>query len=144
MYATPNSLGKAFLSNTSTAAAMENVCKDRADVSATRLLLALRAYATAEGRLPDRLDELVPKYLDTIPTDPFDGKPMQYNPEKKLIYTVGEDLTDSGGTTEVEWLDEKRREYEAKGRKWSEEDERFAKEEMNRCKFPDPSWAIDF
>jgi len=146
MYATPNSLGKAFLSNTDTAAAIENVCKDRADVSATRLLLALRAFATAEERLPEGLDELVPDFLDAVPPDPFDGKPMRYNPEKKVIYTVGEDLTDSGGTTEAEWLDEMRLECEAKGGEWTAEDERIAKEsgEMNRWKFPDPSWAIEF
>ncbi len=54
---------------------------------------------TATGRLPDVLTDLVPAYLDTVPTDPFDGNEMRY---KKLeagfvVYSIGEDLSDDGG-----------------------------------------------
>jgi len=104
----------------------------------------MRAFKATEGRLPERLDELVPDFLDAVPLDPFDGKPMRFSPVKKVIYTVGEDLTDSGGTTEAAWLAEKRLECEAKDGEWTGEDERFAKDKMSRWEFPDPSWAIEF
>jgi hypothetical protein len=45
------------------------------------------------GVLPDKLDDLVPVYLDEVPMDPFNGKPLQL--EKKAdqwtIYSVGPD-----------------------------------------------------
>jgi hypothetical protein len=70
--------------------------------AATRTLLALRAFEVANGRLPASLDELVPAHLESVPLDPFDGKPLRYSAEKKLIYSVGEDLVDSGGSTAEE------------------------------------------
>jgi len=53
----------------------------------------------ANGRLPDSLEELTPKWLDTVPADPFDDKPIRY---KKLArgfvtYSVGPDEKDHGG-----------------------------------------------
>jgi hypothetical protein len=32
-----------------------------------------------------------------VPPDDFDGKPLRYSREKKCVYSVGEDLRDSGG-----------------------------------------------
>jgi hypothetical protein len=69
--------------------------------AATRALLALKAFEAANGRLPASLDELVPAHLGSVPVDPFDGKPLRYSAEKKLIRSVGEDLSDSGGSTAV-------------------------------------------
>ena len=71
----------------------------RSDVSltATRLLIALKRYKMQTGKLPATLDALVPQYIDAIPADDFDGKPMRYSPEKKLIWSVGENLEDDGG-----------------------------------------------
>jgi hypothetical protein len=48
--------------------------------------------------LPESLSELVPKYLPKVPIDPFDGKPLRYSKEKGIIYCVGKDLKDSGGS----------------------------------------------
>jgi len=52
------------------------------------------------GELPGTLDALVPDYIDKIPSDDFDGEPMRYSAEKKIIYSVGEDLNDDGGGEE--------------------------------------------
>ena len=41
------------------------------------LALAMTAYKAAKGRYPDKLEELVPGYIDRIPTDPLDGKPLK-------------------------------------------------------------------
>jgi len=72
-------------------------CSEDVSISAAQLLLALKAYQMENGKLPDSLEELSPKYISQIPKDPFDGKPIKYLPEKKIIYSAGRDLKDSGG-----------------------------------------------
>jgi hypothetical protein len=64
------------------------------------LLLACRAYEEATGHLPETLEELVPDYLPAIPRDPFDGQPFRYSAERRLVYSVGENLADDGGTND--------------------------------------------
>ena len=61
--------------------------------------LAVKRYKLAHGTLPERLDLLVPDYLDTVPTDPFDGKPLRYKPTDMgaVVYGVGKDGVDNGG-----------------------------------------------
>jgi hypothetical protein len=39
--------------------------------------LAVTRYRQTEGRWPDDLNALVPKYLSDVPCDPFEGKPLQ-------------------------------------------------------------------
>jgi hypothetical protein len=61
--------------------------------------LAVQRYRLASGKLPDKLADLVPTYLQSVPEDPFDGNELRY---KKLepgfvVYSVGEDLSDDGG-----------------------------------------------
>jgi len=71
-----------------------------ADLRATRIFLAVVMFKRDEGRLPQKLDELTPKYLDNIPDDPFDGKQMKYrlNPDGTwVVYSVGIDGKDDGG-----------------------------------------------
>lgn len=61
--------------------------------------LAIRCYQLDHGRLPDALTDLVPKYLDTVPTDPYNGKPIVYRPDSAgpMLYSVGPDRRDDGG-----------------------------------------------
>lgn len=61
--------------------------------------LAVERYRLAAHKLPDKLADLVPAYLESVPTDPFDGNDLRY---KKLdpgfvVYSIGEDLSDDGG-----------------------------------------------
>lgn len=72
-------------------------CRENVDVTATRLLLALKIYKMQHGKLPASLSELVPEFFPQVPIDDFDGKPFRYLPDQKLIYSVGPDLKDSGG-----------------------------------------------
>ena len=47
------------------------------------------------------MSALVPKYVSTIPTDPFDGQPMHYrtkSPKGYVVYSVGPDRSDDKGT----------------------------------------------
>ena len=64
---------------------------ERVDYGLTILLLALKAHHLDHGRLPARLEELSPTYVDELPVDPFDGKPLRYDLEGLRIYSIGID-----------------------------------------------------
>ena len=66
---------------------------------AARAGLAVERYRLARGELPARLDDLVPEYLDAVPTDPIDGKQLRYKKLDKgyVVYSIGPDGTDDGG-----------------------------------------------
>lgn len=67
-----------------------------------RLLLAafaLQAFATESGGPPQALSELIPKYLQAVPRDPFaPSSPLRYKPNGQnfLLYSVGPDGVDDG------------------------------------------------
>lgn len=54
--------------------------RDMAERRAAAVSLAVRLYRADQGRWPERLDELAPKYLPAVPADPFhaDGRPLGY------------------------------------------------------------------
>jgi hypothetical protein len=98
-----NSYGKILAENLSIPydgilATFERECHRAFSASAIACIFALKAYKEEKGHLPDSLSELVPKYLPKVPIDPFDGKPLRYSKEKGIIYCVGKDLKDSGGS----------------------------------------------
>jgi hypothetical protein len=63
------------------------------------LAFVLAAYRQDQGRYPEKLDKLAPKYLAKIPDDLFSRKPLIYRPEGKgyLLYSVGPNGTDDEG-----------------------------------------------
>ena len=67
---------------------------------ATIVALALERFRRDRGDWPARLDELTPKYLKSIPLGEWDGKPLIYKrlPDGAVLYTVGADLIDRGGS----------------------------------------------
>jgi hypothetical protein len=65
-----------------------------------RCAVAIERYRLAHsGQLPPDLNSLTPQYLDEVPIDPFDGKPLRYQRRSKgyVIYSVGGDCKDDGG-----------------------------------------------
>lgn len=64
---------------------------------ATLGMLAIKAFQLKHGRLPETLGELVPEFLPAVPRDDYDGKPLSYQPAKRLLYSVGSDFKDDGG-----------------------------------------------
>lgn len=63
-----------------------------------RVIVALRAYAVEhEGAYPKSLDALVPKYLSSVPMDPFSEKPLCYDPVWPAVWSVGPDFKDDNG-----------------------------------------------
>ncbi len=71
--------------------------------SARAALAALRCRAK-RGRLPDRLQDLVPEFLDAVPPDPFNGESLLYRKEAAgfVIYSVGSNGKDDGGKIEFD------------------------------------------
>jgi len=65
---------------------------------------ALAAYRLDNGRYPDTLAELEPKYLARVPGDIFSGKPLIYRPSADgyLFYSVGVNGKDDEGR----WYDD--------------------------------------
>jgi hypothetical protein len=65
--------------------------------------LAIKWYqADHHGRPPQSLEELVPKYLPSVPADPFAtrGTPLRYLPAAHglAVYSIGENMNDDGGS----------------------------------------------
>jgi hypothetical protein len=52
-----------------------------------------------QGRLPSDLDELIPRYMERVPGDPFDGQALRFRPLEKgfVVYSVGADRVDHQG-----------------------------------------------
>jgi hypothetical protein len=75
--------------------------EDRASQSYTNVLaaFALAAYHRDNGKYPDRLDALAPKYLKEIPRDLFTGNALIYRPAANnyLLYSVGMNGKDDDG-----------------------------------------------
>ena len=66
----------------------------RARLEGTRLLLASRVFVLQQGRLPQKLDELVAaKILDSLPLDPFSvdaAEPFRYWPSRAIWFVDAE------------------------------------------------------
>lgn len=61
--------------------------------------LALELYRRETGRWPETLGALVPRYMPSVPRDPFDGKPLRYVRVSGVptLYSIGADARDDGG-----------------------------------------------
>jgi len=61
--------------------------------------LAVERFRREHGLLPSELRELIPQFLEVVPTDPFDGAPLRYRrlPRGYIIYSVDADGHDDGG-----------------------------------------------
>lgn len=62
--------------------------------------IAIKRYQLRTGKLPSNLAELVPEYVQQLPFDWMDGKPLEYHPNPDgtfALYSVGTDGRDDGG-----------------------------------------------
>ncbi|MCH8514624.1 MAG: type II secretion system protein GspG, partial [Kiritimatiellae bacterium] len=75
--------------------------RHQAENRATILVTALQLYQREQGEFPQTLQDLVPAYLAAIPADPFDGHPFRYDRDKAIVYAIGENLVDNGGSTKM-------------------------------------------
>lgn len=69
-----------------------------ARIECARSALAVKRFDLQQGRMPERLAELEPKFIESVPLDPFDGKPIRFRRVGNgfAVYSVGVNLTDDG------------------------------------------------
>ncbi len=82
------------------AKSVEKAAVNQAGLRAATAGCAVERHRLAHGnKLPASLDELVPAFLDAVPLDPFDGKPLRYRAtnDTYVVYSVGADRVDDGG-----------------------------------------------
>ncbi|MGH7336520.1 MAG: hypothetical protein ACREI7_02980, partial [Myxococcota bacterium] len=95
----PNAMGR-FVIDAIRAQSFDSVqlqrCQLETHVSLVAALVAAKAWSDAEGALPERLEDLVPRYLDALPLDRYDGAPLRYARAARAVYSIGEDFTDAG------------------------------------------------
>ncbi|MBI4475050.1 MAG: hypothetical protein HY646_20450 [Acidobacteria bacterium] len=86
------------------AGSFENDASGLAHLRVALVATAVERYRLANGKLPQRLAELVPTCLPTVPADPFDGQPLRYRLLAKgyVVYSVNEDGNDDGGCERLE------------------------------------------
>jgi hypothetical protein len=66
------------------------------------IALGLERYRLAEGRLPEGLDILAPRFVRDVPLDPYIARPPRYARQTDStfqLYSVAEDIDDDGGTS---------------------------------------------
>lgn len=73
--------------------------KTLAAVRCTTLAVAIERYHRSNGELPRSLDEVVPAYIKSVPSDPFTAKGLlySYDEESYTIYSVGINRQDDKG-----------------------------------------------
>lgn len=93
-------LVKIFLPSLSRAVTLNQ--KNTASLLCTHAALAAERFRLEKSRLPESLEELVPEFLDAVPTDPFDGNPLRFRTTEQgiVIYSIDENLIDDGGSLE--------------------------------------------
>jgi hypothetical protein len=71
----------------------------RAHLDLARTALAIERHRLATGEIPAELGQLVPRYLDAVPIDPFDGQPIRYRRTEPgyILYSILADGQDNGG-----------------------------------------------
>src|SRR5690606_29085975 len=96
---TGNALGFEMFSigNESIEGALQRSFVVRAQHSLLQVRVAMARYRLGHGDWPPTLNALVPAYLEAVPTDPMDGKPLRYNSQKKVVYSIGTDFVDHRG-----------------------------------------------
>jgi len=72
----------------------------QASVDEARIACALERHRLANGKLPDSLDALAPRFIEKVPNDVINGQPHHYRVSPDggyVIYSVGWNQRDDGG-----------------------------------------------
>ena len=103
----PNAIGNYIHQLMTPSATLLDVrCRTDGILAGTKLVVACKRFERDKGRRPETLAELVPDYLSDVPPDPYDGEPFRYSAEKGIVWAVGTNLKDEGGSTKVPDMDE--------------------------------------
>ncbi len=80
--------------------AVDRAFQSQLSTQATMTMLAIEIYQRDHGQLPESLDQLAPRYLPSVPQDPFNpGFPLQYvvGETGYIVYSAGADGDLDGG-----------------------------------------------
>ncbi|NUM37161.1 MAG: hypothetical protein HUU50_21670 [Candidatus Brocadiae bacterium] len=79
---------------------LEAILKSKAAL----LSLAVESYRIENASLPEKLQDIIPKYLTEIPQDPYSGNDFAYQKEENgyRIYSFGPDKQDNHGKSKQE------------------------------------------
>lgn len=86
--------------------AQDALCQACARATALRdsmiVVLAIERYRKQSDEMPASLAQLVPKFLDAVPADPFDGNPLRchVDADRYFVYSIGRNGQDDGGEDE--------------------------------------------
>lgn len=83
--------------------ACTKACNENLSVFSLQTIVAIKAYKTQTGNYPNNLESLIPNYLTGLPLDPYNNLPLKYLEDKRIIYSVGPDGIDSGGSEGDDW-----------------------------------------
>lgn len=78
-----------------------HICDKQTHMRQLTILCALARYRNDHGALPASLKQLIPDYLNVIPHDIMDGKPMRYRRTDEggcILWSIGANRFDEGGT----------------------------------------------
>ena len=78
----------------------QHLIRTEAERRATRLMIALNRFKADMGLYPVALAELVPEYIDALPSDPYGALTFGYRrdrPEAYVLYSLGPDGKSDGG-----------------------------------------------
>lgn len=95
--------------------AVQKYAEGQVSVDETRIACALERFHLAHQVYPATLAELVRAYLDEVPHDVMNGEPYHYRLNVDgtfLLYSVGWNQSDEGGTVVVKTGDPKQIDYE--------------------------------
>ena len=84
-----------------TARATQTTAFNQTFANEAQIVCALERYHLAHGEYPETLDALIPQFMEKMPHDLIGGQPLHYRRTedgKFLIYSVGWNETDDGGT----------------------------------------------
>jgi len=85
-----------------TGAAMIAMTRSEWDSRVTSVAFALAAYrADNGGESPDTLEQLIPKYLDKVPTSPFTDQPLRYIKRENDVLIANDDTFLLDGSEEA-------------------------------------------
>ncbi|MGB7746129.1 MAG: hypothetical protein WBN75_02450 [Verrucomicrobiia bacterium] len=82
--------------------AVQTTAHNQTQVNEGQIACALERYHLAHGEYPESLDALIPQFIEKLPHDIIGGQPLIYRRTgdgKFLLYSVGWNETDDGGTT---------------------------------------------
>jgi len=101
------------------ARAAQTVTREQTYANEAAVVCALERYRHKNGEYPETLDQLVPQFMQKVPHDMVNGKPLVYHraPEGRFVlYSVGWDGQDDAGVpAKTEWDKKKSSWHEEKG-----------------------------